>query len=228
MTDQRVEMRLLGRFAVTAEGRELEVPARWREVMAYLGLHGTVRRDTVAWTLWRDRREERALAVPAHRPVALAAGLQSQPLVVAGAGALGLSGRHLPRCRDIVRTALAFLDAGEVVPTPSELKWWTLDLLPDWYDDWLIVERERYRQLRFHALEALSEQAACCGRFADAIELALQVVAARSATRDRTPVHRARPTSPKATAPRRGRRSPPTCPSSRVPICRDRLSGDGR
>jgi DNA-binding SARP family transcriptional activator len=31
------------------------------------------------------------------------------------------------------------------------------DLLPDWYDDWVLIERERFRQLRLHALENL-----CC------------------------------------------------------------------
>ena len=29
------------------------------------------------------------------------------------------------------------------------------DLLPDWYDDWLAYERERFRQLRIDALESL-------------------------------------------------------------------------
>ncbi|MGH8905015.1 MAG: hypothetical protein ACRD0K_00470 [Egibacteraceae bacterium] len=29
------------------------------------------------------------------------------------------------------------------------------DLLPDWYDDWVLIERERFHQLRLHALEAL-------------------------------------------------------------------------
>jgi hypothetical protein len=30
------------------------------------------------------------------------------------------------------------------------------DLLPAWDDDWLVLERERHRQLRLHALENLS------------------------------------------------------------------------
>lgn len=30
------------------------------------------------------------------------------------------------------------------------------DLLPDWHDEWLHFERERHRQLRMHALEALA------------------------------------------------------------------------
>ena len=30
------------------------------------------------------------------------------------------------------------------------------DLLPDWDEDWVLVEREQLRQLRLHALEALA------------------------------------------------------------------------
>ena len=33
-----------------------------------------------------------------------------------------------------------------------------IDLLPGWYDDWALVERERVRQRLLHALEALSRQ----------------------------------------------------------------------
>jgi hypothetical protein len=29
------------------------------------------------------------------------------------------------------------------------------DLLPDWYDDWAVVEAEDWRQLRLHALDQL-------------------------------------------------------------------------
>jgi hypothetical protein len=33
-------------------------------------------------------------------------------------------------------------------PEPAAL---ARDLLPDWYDDWVVLERERFRQLRLHA-----------------------------------------------------------------------------
>ena len=32
------------------------------------------------------------------------------------------------------------------------------ELLPDWYDDWLVVERERLRELRVRALERVCER----------------------------------------------------------------------
>jgi DNA-binding SARP family transcriptional activator len=51
------------------------------------------------------------------------------------------------------------------------------ELLPDWYDDWLLVERERFRQLRLHALEILCLRLASSGMFALAVEAGLAAVA---------------------------------------------------
>lgn len=48
-----------------------------------------------------------------------------------------------------------------------------LDLLPGFYDDWALMERERVRQRILHALEALSEKLAAAGRFANAVEAAM-------------------------------------------------------
>jgi SARP family transcriptional regulator, regulator of embCAB operon len=45
------------------------------------------------------------------------------------------------------------------------------DLLPGWYDDWVLVEAEDWRQLGLHALEALAGRltaAGCWGQAADA------------------------------------------------------------
>jgi DNA-binding SARP family transcriptional activator len=53
-----------------------------------------------------------------------------------------------------------------------------LDLLPGFYDDWALIERERIRQRILHALEALSERLAASGRFADAIEAAMLAASA--------------------------------------------------
>jgi DNA-binding SARP family transcriptional activator len=51
------------------------------------------------------------------------------------------------------------------------------DLLPDWYDDWVLVEAEDWRQLRLHALEALADHLPAAGRWGEA------TAAARAAVR---------------------------------------------
>lgn len=51
------------------------------------------------------------------------------------------------------------------------------ELLPDWYDDWLVIERERFRQARLHALEALCGALSSKRRYAKAIEVGLVAVA---------------------------------------------------
>jgi len=53
-----------------------------------------------------------------------------------------------------------------------------LNLLPGFYDDWALIERERIRQRVLHALEALSERLSAVGRFADAIESAMLAASA--------------------------------------------------
>jgi DNA-binding SARP family transcriptional activator len=51
------------------------------------------------------------------------------------------------------------------------------DLLVGWYDDWVLLERERLRQLRLHALEVLSGQLLAAGNGPAAVEAALAAVA---------------------------------------------------
>jgi SARP family transcriptional regulator, regulator of embCAB operon len=52
------------------------------------------------------------------------------------------------------------------------------DLLPDWYEDWALIEAEDWRQLRLHALDALTERLIAQGRYADATSAALAAVKA--------------------------------------------------
>ena len=61
-----------------------------------------------------------------------------------------------------------------IPPTASD----ALNLLPGFYDDWALIERERVRQRILHALEALSARMSAAGRFADAIEAAMLATSA--------------------------------------------------
>jgi len=53
------------------------------------------------------------------------------------------------------------------------------DLLPDWHEDWVLIERERFRQLRLHALERISESLTDAGLYSpQALQAGLAAVAA--------------------------------------------------
>jgi DNA-binding SARP family transcriptional activator len=52
------------------------------------------------------------------------------------------------------------------------------DLLADWYDDWVIVERERIRQLQLCALEERCGRLTADGRFGEAVEAGVAAVSA--------------------------------------------------
>jgi DNA-binding SARP family transcriptional activator len=71
-------------------------------------------------------------------------------------------------------------DAPEPAATDEVLSLLHSDVLPSWDDDWLLVERERHRQSRLHALEGLSCSLRTSGRFAEALQAALAAVAGES------------------------------------------------
>ncbi|HET9443061.1 MAG TPA: bacterial transcriptional activator domain-containing protein, partial [Acidimicrobiales bacterium] len=52
------------------------------------------------------------------------------------------------------------------------------DLLPAWDEDWILFERERLRQLRVHALEALCRRLSAVGRHGEAVDAGQAAVAA--------------------------------------------------
>lgn len=52
------------------------------------------------------------------------------------------------------------------------------DLLPGWPEPWLVPERERFHQLRLHALEALCVRLTSCGWYGAAVDVGLAAVGA--------------------------------------------------
>ena len=75
----------------------------------------------------------------------------------------------------LLRRIRALAAGGQPALTPADL---SHDLLDAWYDEWLVVERERFRQARLHALDLLCLRLADAGRHAEAIDAGLAAVAA--------------------------------------------------
>jgi DNA-binding SARP family transcriptional activator len=170
---------LLGGLFIAVDGERLDVPEGGKRLLAFLALaDSVVDRQWAAESLWPDVSGDRA-----------AGNLRSAlwRLRSAGIGVVDSVRRTL----SLTPTAVVDVDLlsqwavqviDESVPTErlSYVVWRgdTLDLLPGWYDDWVIFERERLRQRLLHALEVLSLRLVRQGRFGEAVEAALLAVQA--------------------------------------------------
>ena len=174
---QRVEVGLLGPFHLHRGGRAYDVPASAQRLIAFLALQrGAVQRLFISGILWPDTNDARASAClrsalwrlrEPECPVILATGTS---LRLAPGVAVDL---------DRLMTVARQLDAGDRVESTDEVAdRFDDDLLPDWYDDWVVVSRERWRQVRLHALEALAAQLQDSGAYGKAVSACLSAVRA--------------------------------------------------
>jgi DNA-binding SARP family transcriptional activator len=131
----------------------------------------------VAGHLWLDAGEERAAG--ALRTALWRLGLPASRLVRCDGQVLSLNPAVEIDVVASTRVARDLVD-DEMSPIPIDALTRLRDageLLPDWYDDWVVIERERYRQLRLHALEHLSTRLSADGRHAAATEAGLAAIA---------------------------------------------------
>lgn len=170
---------LLGGFTLLRGTEEIDLPLSAQRLVALLALRERpLSRAYLAGKLWPDYSEERSLA---DLRTALWRANRPRPPVVATAGsrlflraevhvdvrALAQLGRATPA--HSARSVLAQLDGISWIDL-------SMDLLPDWYDDWLVEDREGVRQLRLHALELLTDELSLSGRHGEAIQAALAAV----------------------------------------------------
>ena len=167
---------LLGGFQLRCAGQDVAVSRSGQRLLALLALQGRpLERLWVAGTLWLDATEERAGA-------SLRSALWRLPQP-GGTAVVEASTTHLRLARDLAVDTLELLALADRLesptgrgghhPEPSAL---ARDLLPDWYEDRVVLERERFRQLRLHALEALCARLTEAGRFGAAVQAGLAAV----------------------------------------------------
>ncbi len=169
----RFQLRLFDGFHLEQEGRALRVPHSARRLVALLGIRGRCGRTDIAATLWRDVPERTAQA--RLRTVLWRLHRLTADPVVTGRKVLGLAATVDADVPAFVAAARHSMHGGAAdrSSTPALV---IGDLLPGWYEDWVLVERERLRLLQMHALEAVATQLTAAGRYADAIDAALAAV----------------------------------------------------
>jgi DNA-binding SARP family transcriptional activator len=152
----------------------VRLPMSAQRVIAFVALHEhPIQRAYVAGSLWLDTSDARAQAN--LRSALWRLHRSGYRLIESGDDRLRLGDDVRVDLRDA--EAVARRAIGDGAGRDVDVVALSGDLLPDWYDDWVLLERERFRQLRLGALEAISERLMRAERFHDALDVAHVAVA---------------------------------------------------
>jgi DNA-binding SARP family transcriptional activator len=165
---------LLGSFSCGAE-HPFELPPAGERLLAFLALQRhPVARHRVAGVLWPEVPEPRALA--SLRSTIWKLKRNADPIVEVRDDRLGIAPSVVVDTDDFSDRSLRIIDDAPLDLRGLRTASFGAELLPDWYDDWVVFERERLRQLALHALEALSRRYLAAEQYAKAIEAAVVAV----------------------------------------------------
>jgi DNA-binding SARP family transcriptional activator len=143
-----------------------------QRLLAFLAIKGPAPRPAIMGTLWPEVSEPHARG---SLRTAMWRLHHNVPCLVLPAGdALGLHPNVLVDIRAATESARVIMKDASHLAADLALLHAQGELLPGWYDDWVIFERERLRQLRLHALDALAGRLVELGRYADALEAAME------------------------------------------------------
>jgi DNA-binding SARP family transcriptional activator len=177
-----VRISLIGRFELADPlGTPVPVAAGTQRLLALLALRGrVVHRAAIAGALWPDVSDRHALA--SLRSTLLRIPSAARPAVAVTDVDLALADDVTVDLRDAQALAHRLLDGSSNGREPDlsteAISTLAFDLLPGWTDEWVAHEAESWRQLRLHALEALTNQLVARGRFADATASAMAAIRA--------------------------------------------------
>jgi SARP family transcriptional regulator, regulator of embCAB operon len=181
VSDSQPALSILGGFRLLSGAAVVAVPRASQRLLAFLALHGgPVKRAGVAGTLWPDASER--CAYSNLRAALSRMGCTARKAISTSRLELGLAEDVTVDLRHAQTLARRLLNP-LVTPAPAELSTGVVavlstDLLPDWYDDWVLIEAEDWRQLRLHALEALAGHLTAAGRWGEAAGAARAAVRA--------------------------------------------------
>lgn len=174
--DPEVRLCLLGGFECVAGSRTVNLSLGAQRLLALLALNGTgIHRVVASRHLW-----------PESPPTRAAANLRSALWRGRRIGSTAVIDSSQPRLR---LTPHVETDVRVLIERLGERASWddaerravvirlSRSLLPDWSDDWLTFERERWDQVRLHGLEEIAQQLQEQGDYLAALETAMEAVA---------------------------------------------------
>lgn len=170
-------LQLLEGFALESPDSCINVPVGMQRLVALLAVRGPAHRSVVAGTLWPEVPETQALA-------SLRTGIWRVNRIVPGL--VRGEGVRLSVARSVsIDSREQEVFATRLLRDRVDGEPWVADgiahlrggeLLPGWYEDWVVFERERLNQLRLHAMEIAAAVLTRQRNLNTALELALEAV----------------------------------------------------
>jgi DNA-binding SARP family transcriptional activator len=167
-----IAISVLGTFSLTVAGREVDgLPAGSQRLLVFLALHDrAVTRSAMAGTMWPDASNFNA-GISLRSALSRLDGAP-RDAVVPTSDSLGLADHVTVDLRAAQALAQRLLvpnaSPDDADLSPAAVGTLSEELLPDWYDDWVINEAEDWRELRVNALEAQARFLTARGRLSEA------------------------------------------------------------
>src|SRR5262245_47091404 len=172
---------LLGTFALEIAGAAVPLPIHAQRVLAFLAVavagpgRGGCRRSTLAERLWSHVPTDRSHA--SLRTALWRIRQADRHLVHTFRDTIRLSDQLQVDVHECLGQAERLLsDRADLLAADTQVTTLVGDLLPGWEEDWLLLERERVRQVQLHALEALAHRLRRQGRYAQAMDAAFAAI----------------------------------------------------
>src|SRR5579871_2488779 len=175
--EPRFSLTLLGTWELAVDGAPTAVTLNGQRLLALLALRGPLPRAYAAGILWPDVFDEQAAArlrTTLWRLRQVGTGvLASDPRRLALSGEVVVDATQAAAdARALLEGRLPPGDIGDIAVAMAN----TPELLRGWYDDWVIVERERLTQRHLIALESLADQMLAKGDPAKALQVGMAAV----------------------------------------------------
>lgn len=172
----RSTLRLFAEFQFLVDERPLNLPHSCERVLAFLGMSPVpVSRTRLAGNLWPDVAEHRAkgdLRSALWRLRRITGVIHEDDHRLALAAGVDVD---VGEMSSLARSLMTEPDRHSLDRVPDLVD--ALDILPGWDEEWLVVERERYRMTRLRALDRSAEAFLTAGEHALALAAALASVA---------------------------------------------------
>lgn len=181
----RLQLSVLGGFELSIDDQPQVVSATGEKLLAYLVIRARVRpvrRAALAEELWADTDPVRASArlrsalwrLPRPNGYPLVRGMASGLQLTAGIVV------DLWRAEDAARTTTIMADVvaanGQGQDGYEPIHHLSGELLPGWSEEWLVIERECFHQVKLHALEQISARLLRRGCYAGALQAAFAAI----------------------------------------------------